>query len=496
MASAIRPLFIAYILFCELWINVQCTDSIRQQQLIQRKTKDANDLPMLRHHHGDHSASARGLHDHYDAEKESKSDAMYWDDWYETQIDPRIPRSFPQEDKLMTRQRGFHTINTTAGALHVNNWELWAQHYWYEYKPEGMECPDTPVGIAAATDWTLTIPCLFGDISQKPRTIFVNTLMLPHFAESTLRFMPHDVRFVLVSGGHDMTIPESRLDARYGLLRGDYWDTILEDERVVHWFAENRDKEHPKVSSLPTGFIDWTYNGVDDIRSAMEEGVVIKPLKERNLTVLSSDRARHGSSQWNDRNFMIERCRNASSFCVMPEGGKHRDKDGGYPHTEFLEFLTSHAFVLCVHGGGIDPSPKAFESILAGTIPILKRSIIHDAYSHYPVVWLDEWSDLFEAKEPLKLLMKWRDALAPYYIEGSELRRQTIRKLKTSWWMNQFLKKLSNTTTVENELEETYERISEGTASSHRSENGARHHTRDKRRRQRRSLRGVDFGHT
>lgn len=34
---------------------------------------------------------------------------------------------------------------------------------------------------------------------------------------------------------------------------GSYYGRILNDERVIHWFAENHDMTHPKLSTLPTG---------------------------------------------------------------------------------------------------------------------------------------------------------------------------------------------------------------------------------------------------
>ncbi len=84
-----------------------------------------------------------------------------------------------------------------------------------------MTCPQEPRGIAAACDWALMIPCLFGDITKPPRTIFVNSYMLPHFAESTLRLLPNKSwEFVVVSGGSDMTIPRLAMDVRFHNLRG------------------------------------------------------------------------------------------------------------------------------------------------------------------------------------------------------------------------------------------------------------------------------------
>lgn len=42
-----------------------------------------------------------------------------------------------------------------------------------------MSCPMIPTGIAAACDWAFMVPCLFGDVTKPPETIFVRTLMLP-----------------------------------------------------------------------------------------------------------------------------------------------------------------------------------------------------------------------------------------------------------------------------------------------------------------------------
>lgn len=120
-----------------------------------------------------------------------------------------------------------------------------------------------PLGISTQVDWALMVPCMFGDPNKPPSTIFVHNYMLPHFIESTLHFMDPTYRFVLVSGGTDLTIPRSAGDSRYHLLRGfaqgadggSYFQKLVNDPRLIHWFCENHDLNHAKLSTLPTGLI-------------------------------------------------------------------------------------------------------------------------------------------------------------------------------------------------------------------------------------------------
>jgi hypothetical protein len=329
--------------------------------------------------------------------------------------------------------------NKVDNTIYINNWEIFAANYWYETRTVNMSCPITPQGIAATCDWAPMVPCLFGDMTKPPKTVFVHTLMLPHFAESTLSFMNDSFGFVLISGSTDQTVPNGSGDARYKILRNmpqgmSNWNRIVNSEKVVHWLAENKDAYHPKLSTLPTGLCGQDPDNMKDF-----EGIVKIPIKNRPLLVMSADRHRSGT-QWVDRNNVQEWCRNRT-FCMDPS----RNSTGSeLDRTFYLKLIASVPFVACVHGGGLDPSPKAWETILAGTIPIMQRSQIADAYEHLPVAFVDNWQELFliDEEQGKKKLSDWLNELAPYYIEGSDIRQKTLNRLKTAYWMEHVEKKL------------------------------------------------------
>jgi hypothetical protein len=367
------------------------------------------------------------------------------EDHYETEIDPREPRSFKSWEMHSVRQATFNEIvhhdadDKVDNTIHINNWEVFATSYWYETRNVNMSCPMTPQGIAATCDWALMVPCLFGDITKSPKTIFVHTLMLPHFAESTLRFLNDSFRFVLISGSTDQTVPNGSGDTRYKTLRNMpqgmiNWNRIINSETVVHWFAENKDAYHPKLSTLPTGLCGQNPDNMTDL-----EGIIKIPITSRPLLVMSADRHRSGS-QWLDRYNVQVYCKNRT-FCMDPSRNSDRSE---LNRTSYLKLIAAVPFVACVHGGGLDPSPKAWETILAGTIPIIQRSQIADAYEHLPVAFVNNWQELFlvDEEEGRKKLSNWLMELAPYYIEGSDLRQRTLNRLKTAYWLEHIKKKI------------------------------------------------------
>jgi hypothetical protein len=344
--------------------------------------------------------------------------------------------------------------------VNVPNWEVYTEKWWYETRLINATCPVEPIGIAATTDWSLMQLCLFGNPEVPPRTIYVHTLMLPHFAESTLRFMRKTDRFVLVSSAVDITIPlgtgdirpfyRNRIRGFGGADGGSNWRAIINDTRVLHWFAENHDLSHPKMSSLPTGYSFEMLAGENQsyVSPEYENKENIKlPLPQRPLKVLTADRLRDRSGQWAARYNVEQMCLNAT-WCHVPFA--ETIAFNGIPHESFIKELHLASFVSCAHGGGLDPSPKAFEAIHEGTIPIIEKTTVYDAYQHLPVMWINSWDEFFHQPESdvNALLRHWRDKLAPYYEPNSALRHATVKKLQTSYWTELINKKYAELTSA------------------------------------------------
>lgn len=188
-----------------------------------------------------------------------------------TEIYYKSPREFRdyQFKQLSVRQYGFSLLSynrsgeITTPIVHNVDSVTFAHDYDYNRRDPTRMCPDVLVGIATYTDWSMLVPCLFtANPHKSPRTFYVHTLMLTHFVENTLPNLDPSFRFVLITSGCDYTVPRSFFADR--AIRGfadasadSYWMRILNDKRVVHWFAENHDMNHPKVSTLPTGRNDW-----------------------------------------------------------------------------------------------------------------------------------------------------------------------------------------------------------------------------------------------
>ena len=161
--------------------------------------------------------------------------------------------------------------------------------YWYETRTPYSSCEMLPIGISTNFDWALMVPCMFGNPLKPPSTIFVHNYMLPHFIESTVQFMDPTYRFVLVSGGTDMTIPRSAGDSRYHLLRGfaqgpdggSYFQGLLNSPQLIHWFCENHDLNHPKLSTMPTGLVQSLHD-----EAVADMPTLITPLSDRPLKIL------------------------------------------------------------------------------------------------------------------------------------------------------------------------------------------------------------------
>ena len=61
---------------------------------------------------------------------------------------------------------------------------------------------------------------------------------------------------------------------------------------------------------------------------------------------------------------------------------------------DFLTKMSTYQFVLCPHGGGLDPNPKCWEALLMKTIPIVKRNTMSESLEHLPIVIVNDWNEI------------------------------------------------------------------------------------------------------
>jgi len=282
-------------------------------------------------------------------------------------------------------------------------------------------------GLASLCDWVVvTDLCqpkshIIANTQRQPRTVFLSLRSrfkaISYFHKQVLPRIQSN--FILVSGSSDLTIP-NQTDSRWPKFSASERrtvDEILEDERLIHWFTENLDENLPKISPLPTGALP-TLGELGDIAMPGEYAAI----SDRPLKALCCHRNREGA-QWQARRHVTEYCsvsRKHLTTVVKSEIGI----------SQFRELVRAHPLVLCVEGGGLDPSPKAWEAMMMGAIPVVRKSPTSVAYSELPVAFIEDWRGDFLEKDKME---EWIAALEPFFQESS-LRENVSYQLSLEYW--------------------------------------------------------------
>lgn len=299
-----------------------------------------------------------------------------------------------------------------------------------------------PSGLASLCDWVIgsrlehwkQLPdfTAWGNIEKIPETIFIQTDKLSSFTQVLLPCFPfNNSKITLIVGDHDKTTP-TQLDKRYedSFLGDDKWDYWLRDDRIKHIYVEHLDiAQSEKVTAIPLGLNPFELQYLlkeselrtDDFfmtdylfKFAKNSPVISK----RPLQVLDASRQRKNSEQFKERYKVGELCQK-SHWC---------DYKDEIPTGAFMETIQNYSFVLCAHGGGIDPNPKLFMSLLGGAIPIIRNWPAASMYNGWPVVRIESWNEITYAK-----LKVWRHIFAPMFMNKA-LREQTLEYMTLMYW--------------------------------------------------------------
>ena len=278
--------------------------------------------------------------------------------------------------------------------------------------------------MAHWADWSLHRQGFHGNLKKQPRFVFVKAdyRFLELFYYYYLPRIKPETRFILSTGDSDATLPlqvdkrfKAHSDEQIKVLRD-----IHNDPRVVHWYAQNIDTDWPKLTAIPLGY--WELGGSSILRHAIENPWSTLP-RQKPLKVFCANRIRPGA-QWEIRRTVAQRAINEWSDLV--------DYYDSVSPEDFFEVISRYPFVMCVGGGGLDPSPKAWTALLAGCIPIVEWNATTEAYRDLPVIIIDSWKTL---ELDAALLHEWLSRCEPHFTDPL-LRSKLLEKLSMGYWLN------------------------------------------------------------
>jgi len=210
-------------------------------------------------------------------------------------------------------------------------------------------------------DWNPRISCQeykqrkISDIISfdNPKLIFCYTHLISQLFEK-IEFFNNP--FILVSHNSDFTINE--------------FHPILDSKKLIHWFSQNVNFLHPKLTNIPIGLANsqWGHgdlNAWNNVKYIDKNGIYFYFNIDTNP---------------NPRN----ECKN-----ILVNKGL---KFGHYLWlNEYVGVLNSSKYSICPIGNGID-CHRVWESLYSKTIPICIRSVHTEILAKdYPIILLDSW---------------------------------------------------------------------------------------------------------
>jgi hypothetical protein len=194
-------------------------------------------------------------------------------------------------------------------------------------------------------------------------------------------------KFILVTGDSDISVPDN-------ILEGFDFINFIENEKIIHWFAQNCIGTHPKLSLIPIGLDYHTlsrsnHEWGEKMDSIEQEKILIsiknmaKPWKERKIIGYSNFHFYLSGLYCNDRKDAIH---NIQKDLVYYEPTKVKREEAWKNQSDY-------AFVISPHGNGLD-CHRTWEALCLGCIVIVKTSKIDKLYEELPVLIVNDWKDI------------------------------------------------------------------------------------------------------
>jgi hypothetical protein len=204
-----------------------------------------------------------------------------------------------------------------------------------------------------------------------------------------------DHKYILITHNSDYAINEEYFDNR--------------PECIIKWYALNVAVKRPELIPIPSGMERPLGGGYSSdatvLHAQLQKQRVIKNLVYMNHNVNNN----HG-----ERDFVTEYLKDKPWVTWRPHGTSFKD---------FIENCHSHRFVASPPGNGID-CHRTWEALYMGAIPIVKRSVLTQAFVDLPILIVEDWSVLTE------------ELLSIVYDEFSS-REFNYDKLKLSYWVKE-----------------------------------------------------------
>lgn len=277
-------------------------------------------------------------------------------------------------------------------------------------------------GIARKCDWFVHNYNVLKLSKNQPRNIFISTykgdITIPFFASTVLPTLTTPV--ILVVASEDYTFPHGHKDLRHNMYTNIQHEVylIINSPIVDKIYVENLDTIHPKLHPIPLGM--YPVFDIKYLNRFMPHQLNDNMSWERPIDIFCNHRI-GGGAQYEDRRRVESLCKTSWKSLVT-----WKDNLNNF---EFRNTLLRSKFVICVHGGGIDPSPRAWEALLCGCVPIIESSTLDSAYSVFPVIFVDTWDSNSITKEKLEQWKKQYD-----YVKDIDTRRSILHKLRLQYW--------------------------------------------------------------
>jgi hypothetical protein len=212
----------------------------------------------------------------------------------------------------------------------------------------------------------------YQNIDKEHQTIYSGV----EFVDQALKYIRNnaDKKFTLITHNSDNDAEEQ--DIPYNL---------------VHWYTQNLNFKHEKVSPLPIGFENPFWHPWKEeiiLNSKPSRKRIPAPFAQFNPVTNKQDRGLV-------LNLITRKQVTAYIFnCI-----------NGQNFETYVENMNTYTYCLCPRGNGID-THRIWEALYFGCIPIVKRHITHEFEHELPIIFVDDWEELddnYISKEKEKL---------------------------------------------------------------------------------------------